>query len=487
MKTKLLIGITLSLLCIGQTLLSAPLEVRSVYFDPVDGGVSVVMKVPEGTKLKVADLRLLEDDALTAAAAKVGLLYDSPWKNYWVLCIDTSGSVAGKPLRETKRALKAVLSQKLFRAKDRIALISFENKSRIIHFFDLSTKILEKVDALAWLRGNKSVLYQALYDSLDLLEKLQPAPPEQRQILVISDGKDEGSRKKSLKDVREKAIDLGIAIHVVASVHKNRVEEDLREEFVRDFKALAVETGGIFEHAEPGGGHDALARVLQKAMATPVVYFERKIDNTGPKTKTVGVQLQLPDGSSVRHSIPMGMPSTKRRSSKVFVLLLLLVALLVMVSIIVISRRAHREIKEPEKQAPYKEPSQVDLPGPEHESLRMTQVGDYDTPVSGARTPIAVLVGVSGILEGQEIPVDKEIFYVGASDECDLSMPEDDYVSSVHAVLHFEGGRLLIFDKGSQNGTFVNEEQIKDTGVALNAGDRVRFGMSIFDIAEAPR
>lgn len=51
---------------------------------------------------------------------------------------------------------------------------------------------------------------------------------------------------------------------------------------------------------------------------------------------------------------------------------------------------------------------------------------------------------------------------------------EDGSVSSHHAEVSFEGGKYVLRDKGSTNGTFVNGEAI--TEVTLKDGDQVRFG-----------
>lgn len=51
---------------------------------------------------------------------------------------------------------------------------------------------------------------------------------------------------------------------------------------------------------------------------------------------------------------------------------------------------------------------------------------------------------------------------------------EDGSVSSHHAEIAFEGGKYVLRDKGSTNGTFVNGAPAAE--VALRDGDQVRFG-----------
>ena len=94
----------------------------------------------------------------------------------------------------------------------------------------------------------------------------------------------------------------------------------------------------------------------------------------------------------------------------------------------------------------------------------MTQVGGYYFQSLNERQPTAILLGVSGPMKGQQF-IEKEIVHVGASPENDLSIAEDEYLSGNHAYLLYKQGSLIIFDNGSTNGTFVNEQKVTASGV----------------------
>ena len=64
-----------------------------------------------------------------------------------------------------------------------------------------------------------------------------------------------------------------------------------------------------------------------------------------------------------------------------------------------------------------------------------------------------------------------------------ISIEQDDYVSTLHAYLRYEKGSLFIIDQTSRNGTFVNNSQVSHIGLVLKTGDRIRIGMSIFEVA----
>ncbi|MGW0175099.1 FHA domain-containing protein [Rhodococcus sp. NPDC003322] len=75
-----------------------------------------------------------------------------------------------------------------------------------------------------------------------------------------------------------------------------------------------------------------------------------------------------------------------------------------------------------------------------------------------------------------ELSPDRPRVIVGRSTEAELSLPDDDEVSRIHAVLEYVGGHWTIVDDGlSRNGTYVNGDRI--TGRRrLRPGDSVRVG-----------
>src|SRR5262249_25120709 len=94
----------------------------------------------------------------------------------------------------------------------------------------------------------------------------------------------------------------------------------------------------------------------------------------------------------------------------------------------------------------------------------------------------AILIGVSAPVEGQQFSVKKHGLLIGRNPKNDLAIPQDVQVSGSHAYLRYEKGGLLIIDRNSRNGTFVNENKLTDTGCVLNSGDRIRVGNSTFEV-----
>jgi pSer/pThr/pTyr-binding forkhead associated (FHA) protein len=55
-------------------------------------------------------------------------------------------------------------------------------------------------------------------------------------------------------------------------------------------------------------------------------------------------------------------------------------------------------------------------------------------------------------------------------------------VSSKHAHLRYEEGSLFIFDDGSLNGTFVNQERVGNVARPIRPGDRIQIGKTVFEV-----
>ena len=89
----------------------------------------------------------------------------------------------------------------------------------------------------------------------------------------------------------------------------------------------------------------------------------------------------------------------------------------------------------------------------------------------------ASLVMVKADGTSKEVPVDRDVFTIGREATNRLRIPLAS-VSRHHCELTKDDGELLITDKGSSNGTFVNGKRVKETELA--PGDLVSIGPVVF-------
>ena len=121
------------------------------------------------------------------------------------------------------------------------------------------------------------------------------------------------------------------------------------------------------------------------------------------------------------------------------------------------------------------------------EGLRPTRISkDYSSfPPPRSGHAAATLVGLKGPMRGQHFPIDKEIYRIGADLANNLPIKHDKFVSGKHAYLVYKTGSLFLYDEHSRNGTFLNNNRVKDTALKVRQGDLIRIGDSTFEVSQA--
>jgi pSer/pThr/pTyr-binding forkhead associated (FHA) protein len=85
----------------------------------------------------------------------------------------------------------------------------------------------------------------------------------------------------------------------------------------------------------------------------------------------------------------------------------------------------------------------------------------------------ALLVVRRGPNQGSRFLLDADLTVVGRHPDSDIFL-DDVTVSRRHAEFYRQGGRFIVRDVGSLNGTYVNRERIEETD--LSGGDEVQIG-----------
>lgn len=78
----------------------------------------------------------------------------------------------------------------------------------------------------------------------------------------------------------------------------------------------------------------------------------------------------------------------------------------------------------------------------------------------------------------QRVPLDGGELRIGKQADCNVSLPEDAYLSRRHARLYSQNGQLLLEDLGSSNGTFLKLAR----PIPLQVGDQIVVGKTTLRI-----
>jgi hypothetical protein len=82
--------------------------------------------------------------------------------------------------------------------------------------------------------------------------------------------------------------------------------------------------------------------------------------------------------------------------------------------------------------------------------------------------------------EGELYQLGDEIT-VGRGGGCSIVLPDDHYVSTLHARVFRRGDEVLVEDLGSRNGTYLNGSPVT-SATRLRRGDRVQFGQTVAEV-----
>lgn len=81
---------------------------------------------------------------------------------------------------------------------------------------------------------------------------------------------------------------------------------------------------------------------------------------------------------------------------------------------------------------------------------------------------------------GQEFPLGEELT-VGRAGGCGVMIPDDNFVSQLHARVFRRQGDFYVEDLGSTNGTYLNERKVT-TAVPMRKGDKLKIGQTIMEV-----
>lgn len=94
---------------------------------------------------------------------------------------------------------------------------------------------------------------------------------------------------------------------------------------------------------------------------------------------------------------------------------------------------------------------------------------------------LSLVVLTAGKSAGQVIPVPSPHFVIGRDPQCQLR-PASVLISKRHCALRVDGGRVMVEDFNSTNGTFINDEAIQGE-VEVKNGDTLKVGPLEFRLA----
>jgi hypothetical protein len=464
--------------------------------NPAPGNVVVRLDVPGDVSPQPADVALKLDGEAPVRATSVKTIARPQGPQVVAVCVDRSGSMGRAAVEEARQALIQILQ----RSDPRLdfAIIEFGSKTQTLAAFGSDrNEATEKVGQLTLEPGDgKTKLYEALAGALDQL-RARGASASASRLVVISDGKDEGSRVGAERVV-DKAREAGIAINGIGVGR-------FAQQTGSSLESLSASTRGLYTLIEPGS--PGLTKAIEQAVAhggqaphTLDVSFEYPASDR--MASAAVLEVNRPSGAPLQERIqaqlaspapaippkplpkPDKAPWYREHMLELSIGLGALLALLLLLFILMRRRKPEPERVVYSPPAPPPPPPRDEPPRPPR--ARKTMINRHVFTQPAPNHPTAVLYGISGPSGGRDFAIDKVLFRIGANATNDMRLGNDDWVSGEHAHIKFDSGSLYLADRQSRNGTFLNGTRLKDATMPLAPGDEIRFGESTFELRPPP-
>lgn len=474
------------------------------------GKVVVTIALPTAVAPKAGELALQLDNTPLIRADGVTTLVTPAGPAYLMLCIDRSGSIGQPVLVGLKAGLtKALVEGRTGNLPFKVAIIAFATQSNhVLDFTNEPGRVAAAIKRLAI--DNAPAGRTRLHDAIASgLASLRAQGEGSKRLIVVSDGKDEGS-KLSADALAELAQGLPrITIDALAL-------GALAQDNAGAISSVAGSNGGRFlPNADPNDVAQPLQRLIADAIRLSRFDVVFAYAPVADKRTTQQAALQYtPEGDTqARHLLnaalvtqqvaeePKSAASTPVQPNggwniKVtfeFILdwlknapaaLAWLAAALLAAALGLWYRHLRAQETTVVQEKVLVEGLIVSSSAPPPPAPRVrapTAVGHaWQQPAPGR--PVAILRGIAGTGRGQMISIDKALFRIGCDPDNDLVLVGDDYASGAHALLRFEAGALYVEDLGSTNGSQLNGGTFKSATRSLAPGDELRFGHTTFQL-----
>jgi Mg-chelatase subunit ChlD len=449
--------------------------------------------------LRAKDLRLFSSDAQVASGSSLRTFAETGYGVKTILALDLSGSMSGAPLAAVRSTMARFVNRA--RTQDLVEVLTIADDTRIeVPFGADKATLAERLKNVSS-RGTLTRLNDGM---LFAIGQLEGAPPALRQLTVISDGHDEGS-KHSIDEVIQQAVADRVQIDSIGLSRSH-------PEFLRMLERISQETGGRYVHASSPQELDGLIdQGIRALQATPVVAF--KTEKLAADGLTHKVELRWQPGN-LAASVDVHAPLI---ANPWLIWVWVLVACFVAGAALLIIARRRRRLEaappiRPVPAQPQPVPAQENAhppatwpgmtnapeikPTPPPRTYTPTVVLEEAPPPPPkvrAKTRVAeffdarpdgtgaTLEATAGPVAGKRFPVSGEM-RIGATAGNDLVIAGDPTLSGFHARVKLADSVLTIEDARSTNGTHVNGARLGEGRKLLKAGDEIRLGRSIFKV-----
>ena len=374
-----------------------------------------------------------------------------------VIVVQASGAWGGIQ-EDVKKAVSAFVNG--LGEKDQVAVVDYaESAETLAPFSAEKGEVAGKVGKLQ-ANGKSFLLYDGLAQAVGLYASAA-APgkgaaasnegsllPAAKAIIVISDGRDNGSATDVEKVISD-AVKRGIPIHAVG-------HSEMEQDTLANLQGIATRTRGTYKGAN--GVDDiskGLTTIKDYIYKMYVLEWKTDLDHDGKEHK-IEIAMESESGVNLRQSITSKTPDYIDWFKIGIIAGSILVVIFIIVAVYVLTR------PKP-------------LPPRFCPVCKREQIPEWDICLFCLKAAKARMNIQKGAQKGKVYPLVGKIVSIGSGPETNIRLM-DGAISGKHAGVAIDGDKFEIVDLGSKNGVLVNGK--KTARRFLRNGDVVTLGMT---------
>jgi VWFA-related protein len=381
----------------------------------------------------------------------------------YILLIDISLSLRRQQFSQMREALEILVSN--MKQHDRAAIITFGEECTLVADFTPSKDDLKaKLESLGP-KDNRTQLHAGLVRALGMSQRKDEGLPDRRVIVVLTDGKDEGSGL-AVDDVLAKIRQVHMPIYAIGY---SGLPGGEREHYLEVLHRLARTSGGVYRDAGSASLQDiyadleqAIRRVYVAKLTCPACPADGQAYSlqinlaVGGRALADSMEVAMVPGQAAPSPSPSPAPQHKPWWKLRWweYAATGLAVLGIAVAAVAATRRKRPTFEEP--------PDDIRIPVHQHAPVRVElpmRLTVMRGPEAGAAYDLRL--------------VDNAI--IGRKANSDLVLAGDPDVSGEHCELKLIEGRVVITDLQSTNGTLVNGVPLSGR-CRLESGDTIAIG-----------
>ena len=400
------------------------------------------------------DSFLVYEDGTRINNLQVTSLNDTQKQIHIILCIDSSRSITPAFLNEIKKSAVDMLSAG--NLSSQIALYRFNDNVVLLNDFTDNIQSLSNSINDIERHGSNTLLYNAIYDAIQLLDDVQA---ENRAIVVFTDGIDEGS-SVNVRDILAFAKETGTSIFFMsfkASPKSSQLDR------------IAKLTGGHIIHGGQQYGPEKMYKdIFSSIQSRYVIRYQSSLkqDNKDHKIEVRLIHNNLRDRDSEDFFLkkkPFSWRFIYDFEILALALLGLLAVLLIIILFVLLKKKKYYKkllkMKKETNKSSYREPEVAPVTLSGLSALPDCSEGENNENTGNPHYSNAWLIKKDGEDAGKKIVLYNNETILGKKEGNGIIIC-DNTVSPRHAKIKNVCGIFYLFDLISANGTYLNGSKL---------------------------